>query len=288
VSLDVRPGITALVGPNGSGKTTLLNLVAGLLRPSKGTVEVLGVPASDPERLNALMGFCTQHDTFHPGLTGEQFLEGLLTLHGEGPEATRAMVDESLDRVGLTQARRRKVGAYSKGMRQRLKLALAMAHRPRVLLLDEPLTGLDPLARAEITALLHEMEGEGACILVSSHVLHEVDLLSEGVVVMQAGRVVAEGGIGEVRGEIRDRPLQVHVACDAPQRLASRAFALPSVRSARMEKAGLLVETFDAVELARLVEDMAVGRELVVEGLEVADENVKALYDYLVRPDVGP
>jgi ABC-2 type transport system ATP-binding protein len=287
VTLDIGPGVTSLIGPNGAGKSTLLGLVSGLLRPSKGWVEVLGVPASDPERLHQVLGTCTAHDAFHPGFTGEQFLRGLIGLRGLPWGETRDLADEGLRRVGLTEARKKKIGAYSKGMRQRLKLALALATRPPVLLLDEPLNGLDPLARRDVIDLMQERARDGATVLISSHVLHEVDLLAEGVVMLHAGRVVAEGGITEVRGEIVERPLQVRVECDAPDRLASRAFDEGLVLSARRTPTALIVETRAPLRFARTVAALAAEGGLVVTELELVDENVQAVYDYLIRPQVA-
>ena len=286
VTLEVAPGITSLVGPNGSGKSTLMNLVTGLLHPSKGHVEVLGIPSTEPHELHRVLGYCTQHDSFPAGFTGDDFLLGLLRTRGIPERKVQHVALTALDRVGLTAARKRKIGAYSKGMRQRLKLALALAHDPRVLVLDEPLDGLDPLARSESLGLFQDFAKDGVSILLSSHVLHEVDALSDAVVMLHHGYVVAEGEIREVRGEITDRPMQVTVRCRQPAHLASHAFSA-GVSSARVGEASVLVETHDTDAFARLVASLAARGELEVESVEVTDENVQAVYDYLIGGPEG-
>jgi ABC-2 type transport system ATP-binding protein len=285
VSLDVPSGVTSLVGPNGCGKSTLMNLITGLLRPSKGTIEVLGHPTDDPESLHRVLGYCTSHDSFHDTFTGEEFLVGLLRTHALGEARTRTLAEIALDRVGLSgEARRRRIGGYSKGMRQRLKLALAIAHEPQVLVLDEPLNGLDPLGRSEAIGLFQALAREGCTMLISSHILHEVDLVSDTVVMLHHGYVVAEGDIQAVRSEISDRPLQVRVHCSEPAALAARSFEAEAVVSGRVEGGTVLVETKDPLGFASLVARLAVEDGLEVEGLEMADENVQAVYDYLIGP----
>src|SRR5271165_5744995 len=177
VNLTIPPGITSLVGPNGSGKTTLMNLIAGLLQPTRGRISVCGLSPLDPERFFRVTGYATQYDGFPKGLTGWQFVHCYLRLFGFSPAETERLAWEAIDRVGLRDAASRRVAGYSKGMRQRIKLAQAIAHRPRVLILDEPLNGLDPLARAETIALFRQLGAEGSHVLISSHILHEVDLI---------------------------------------------------------------------------------------------------------------
>lgn len=282
VTLDLPQGVTSLVGPNGCGKTTLMNVLAGLVRPCKGSVDVMGIPPDRPEALHRLMGYCTSHDTYHERLTGWEFLYGLLATHGLSSGRTTDLAARALERVGLTDAAHKRIGAYSKGMRQRLKLALAIAHEPQVLVLDEPLNGLDPLGRSEIIALFRDLAREGATVVISSHVLHEVDFVSDNVVMLHHGYVVAEGGIQNVRSEISDKPLQVLVRCSDPALLAARAFDEAGVTSGRVQPEGLLVETADTIGFARLVARLAADQRVAVEGIEMVDENVQAVYDYLI------
>jgi ABC-2 type transport system ATP-binding protein len=285
VSLDLSPGITSLVGPNGSGKSTLMNLLGGLLRPSKGTIRIAGISPEEPERLHRVLGYCTQHETFPAGFSGVELAAALLRLHGLDPAEARRRADAALDRTGLLEPRSRRIGGYSKGMKQRLKLALALAHDPQVLLLDEPLNGLDPQGRSEMLALFRELGAEKRTLIVSSHVLHEVNEISDGVLMLQHGYVVAEGGVREVRGEILNQPFRVRVECDRPSSLAARAFETPRVVAARVEEGAAIVEGFDANAIARLVQRLAAEGEVVVRGVDVADENLQAVYEYLVRPE---
>ncbi|MGH9448059.1 MAG: ABC transporter ATP-binding protein, partial [Terriglobia bacterium] len=221
VDLSIPPGVTSLVGPNGSGKTTLMNLMTGLIQPSRGRVSVLGVSPRDPERLFRFTGYCTQFDSFPRGLTGYQFVDSYLRLFGYPPLEASRLAGEAIERVRLTDAARRKIAGYSKGMRQRIKLAQAIAHHPSVLVLDEPLNGLDPLMRSETIALFRELAGRGLHLIISSHVLHEVDVISDQVIMLSNGYVIAEGPIREVRSEIREQPMQIVIRCDKPRSLAS-------------------------------------------------------------------
>ncbi len=251
VHLSIPPGVTSLVGPNGSGKTTLMNLIAGLLRPTRGRVVVCGLSPSDPERFFRTVGYATQYDGFPKGLTGWQFVQCYLRLFGFSKAETERLAWEAIDRVGLREAATRRIAGYSKGMRQRIKLAQAIAHRPKVLVLDEPLNGLDPLARAETIALFRELGREGSHVLISSHILHEVDLISDQVVMMAQGYVVAEGQIRGVRDEISDQPMQVLIRCDKPEHLASCLFDKEQVVEAKIhaDRLGLLVRTRHARKL---------------------------------------
>ena len=168
VSLAIPPGITSLVGPNGSGKTTLMNLMTGLIRPTQGEIRVLGITPDHPEKLCRVAGYCTQFDAFPKGLTGYQFIYWFLRIHGMSPAECEERTSAALEKVSMTPAAQRPVAAYSKGMRQRIKLAQAIAHDPRVLVLDEPLNGLDPMARAETIALFRQWGDEGRHVVVSS------------------------------------------------------------------------------------------------------------------------
>jgi len=288
VNLEISPGLTGLVGPNGSGKSTLMHLMTGLLRPSRGTISVLGVAPDCPEKLFQLIGYCTQYDSFPSGSTGLSFLNNALALHGYPHREIESRAAEVLERVGLAEAANRRIAGYSKGMRQRIKLAHAYCHDPRVLILDEPLNGLDPMGRAEMIELFTEIAGQGRHVIVSSHILHEVDLISDGVVMIHGGSIVAEGDIREVRGEITSHPIQVLIRSDAPHTVASKVFELDHVVEARViDDQGLLVRTRNAndffIELNRIVLDSGV----VVETVAPADESVHAVYDYLIGEGSG-
>ena len=284
VSLALAPGVTSLVGPNGAGKTTLLNLLVGLVRPTSGRVRVCGLTPDDPERLFRLVGYCTQFDAFPRRATGFGFVRDWLRLHGLGAGEARRLAEEALGRVGLTDAAGRKVGAYSKGMRQRLRLAQALSHHPRVLVLDEPLNGLDPMARSETMALFEALGREGMHVLVSSHILHEVDRVSDRVVLLSGGYVVAEGRIAGVREEVTEHPMQILVRCSRPGLLASRAFALDHVVEAKLLKEGraVLVRTRDASAFYRALNRIALEDDLEIDAVAPADDDVHSLYRYLI------
>ena len=225
VNLSVPSGVTSLVGPNGSGKTTLMNLMTGLARPTQGSISVLGLSVDDPEELFRRVGYCTQFDSFPKGVTGYEFVYQSLKLRGIATNDAHRLAKEAIDRVNLWEVAHRKVAGYSKGMRQRIRLAQSIAHHPTVLVLDEPLNGLDPMARAESIALFEALGKEGLHVIISSHVLHEVDKISDQVVLMSYGYVIAEGEIHGVRNEVKEHPMQILVRCSQPNLLASRLFS---------------------------------------------------------------
>ena len=285
VNLSIPPGITGLVGPNGSGKTTLMNLMVGLIRPSRGRVSVFGLGPDDPEGLFRLVGYAAQYDSFPPGLNGYQFVESYLRVHGFSAKESEALAWKAIERVGLNEAAGRKVAGYSKGMRQRIRLAQALAHEPSVLVLDEPLNGLDPMARAEAISLFRELADGGLHVIVSSHILHEVDLISDQVVLIHNGYIVAEGDIGDVRDEMEEEhPVQVLVRCDRPSLLASRVFEADHVVEARIldDGQGLLVRTRDADSFHLALNRIVLESGLAVDGVAPADADVNAVYQYLI------
>ncbi|MBD0373596.1 MAG: ABC transporter ATP-binding protein, partial [Pyrinomonadaceae bacterium] len=229
VNLSIAPGITSLVGPNGSGKTTLMNLMTGLLRPTRGRITTLGISTYEPEKLFRRVGYCAQFDSFPRGATGRNFIRSYLLVHGFEKREADELTERALERVGLQEAADRKVGGYSKGMRQRIRLAQSIAHNPSVLILDEPLNGLDPMARAETIRLFRQLAAEGLHLILSSHILHEVDMMSDSVVLINNGYIVAEGAVGGVREEMQEHPLQIMIRCDRASELAAKLFAAEQV-----------------------------------------------------------
>jgi len=290
VSFALDPGITSLVGPNGSGKTTLLNLLTGLIKPTRGSIHVLGLTTRQPVELFRQVGYCTQFDSFPPGSTGYDFIFWPLRLHGFGREQAARLTDEALERAGMTEVARRKVAGYSKGMRQRIRLAQAIAHHPSVLVLDEPLNGLDPIARAEAIALFGALAAQGMHVIISSHILEEVDRISDRVVLMSSGYVVAEGQIREVRQEVRDHPMQILVRCSNAARLASAAFELNHVVEAKIvnDGRGVLIRTRDAEQFYLLLNKIVCSGLIAVEAVAPADDDVDSIYQYLIGSNGGP
>lgn len=283
VTLNIPPGITSLVGPNGSGKTTLMNLMTGLVRPTRGEIRVLGVSPQDPENLFKLVGYSTQFDSYPRGMTGFQFIQSYLRLFGMSAKDAGDAAARVIERVNLSEAAHRKVAGYSKGMRQRIRLAQAIAHDPRVLVLDEPLNGLDPLVRAETIALFRSWAAEGRHVIVSSHILHEVDTISDQVVLLANGYVVAEGQIKGVRDEMREHPMQVMIRCDRANEMAARVFSSDHVVEARLHSdgGGVLIKTRDADSFYRLLNRIALDG-FTIESVAPADDNVNSLYEYLI------
>ena len=289
VNLSLPSGVTSLVGPNGSGKTTLMNLMTGLIRPTQGRVSVLGLTPDEPEELFRHVGYCTQFDSFPKGVTGYEFIYNFLKVRAISSAEAQRLTKEAIERVGLSEAAGRKVAGYSKGMRQRIRLAQSLAHHPTVLVLDEPLNGLDPMARAESIALFEALATEGLHVIISSHVLHEVDKISDQVVFMSYGYVMAEGQIQSVRSEMKEHPMQILVRCSRPSLLASRLFSQDHVVEAKLnpDGRGLLVRTQDAGRFYLLMNQIMMEEDLALEAVAPADDDVNSLYQYLIGSSGG-
>jgi len=285
VSLAIPPGITSLVGPNGAGKTTLMNLMTGLLRPTRGRLSVLGIPTDQPEQLFRKVGYCSQFDFFPRGLTGREFIKSFLMVSGCASKEANELTTKALERVDLVAAADRRIGAYSKGMRQRVRLAQSIAHQPSVLILDEPLNGLDPVVRAETIALFKQLAAEGLHLIISSHILHEVDMMSDRVVLLNNGYVVAEGAIHGVRDEMDvEHPMQVLIRCDQPSLLAARMFRNDNVVEARLhdDRRGLFVKTRNPDRFYLLLNEVVAQGEIEVETIAPVDDDLSAVYDFLI------
>jgi ABC-2 type transport system ATP-binding protein len=291
VNLSIAPGITSLVGPNGSGKTTLMNLMTGLLKPTRGRISVLGTSPNDPQELFRKVGYCAQFDSFPRGATGREFIEFYLRTHGATGRAVENLTHQALERVSMLEAADRKVAGYSKGMRQRIRLAQSIAHNPAVLILDEPLNGLDPMARAEIIRLFRQLAAEGLYLIISSHILHEVDMMSDSVVLLNNGYVVAEGNVHGVRDEIVEQPMQILIRCDRPQALAARVFEQDggAVVEARLhdDRQGLFVKTRRPDDFYLLLNRVVLDGDIRVESVAPADDDLSAVYQYLISSDGG-
>jgi ABC-2 type transport system ATP-binding protein len=283
INLSIPAGITSLVGPNGSGKTTLMNLMTGLVRPTRGRIQVLDYKTDDPENLFRILGYSTQFDAFPKGLTGFQFVYSYLRLAGRSSASAEQMAWRAIERVNLVEAAKRNVAGYSKGMRQRIRLAQALAHDPKVVVLDEPLNGLDPLARSEMIALFRSTAAQGCYVIISSHILHEVDVISDQVILLSNGYVVAEGPIHNVRSEIQEHPTQILIRCTRPRELAAKMFEYPQTIEVAIHKdeGGLLLKTRDADRFYLTLNEMAVNG-IDIESIAPADDDVLSVYEYLI------
>lgn len=240
VNLTIMPGITSLVGPNGSGKTTLMNLMTGLIQPTRGRISILGVSPDEPQSLFRMVGYCGQFDSFPKGMTGYEFIKSFLLIHGYSKKEADEKTWIAIERVDLVDAAHRKVAGYSKGMRQRIRLAQSIAHDPTVMILDEPLNGLDPMARAETIRLFRQLAKGGLHLIISSHILHEVDMMSDRVVLINNGYILAEGGVSGVREEMDEHPLQIMIVAII-RRIWPPAFS-PRTTSSKLNCIGTMVD----------------------------------------------
>ena len=283
VNLTIPPGITSLVGPNGSGKTTLMNLMTGLVRPTRGRIQVLDYKIDDPENLFRIVGYSTQFDAFPKGLSGFQFVYSYLRLAGRDSQSAELMAWRAIERVNLVDAAKRNVAGYSKGMRQRIRLAQALSHDPKVLVLDEPLNGLDPLARSEMIALFRSTAAQGCYVIISSHILHEVDVISDQVILLSNGYVVAEGQIHNVRSEIEEHPTQILIRCSRPRDLAAKMFEYENTIEVSIHKdeRGLLLKTRNADRFYLTLNEIALNG-IDIESVAPADDDVLSVYEYLI------
>jgi ABC-2 type transport system ATP-binding protein len=282
VSFEVRPGITGLLGPNGAGKTTLLRMMTGLAAPSTGTVTVFGEPVRDNPPLSRRVGVMSEHETSYAGMRGRDFVRAMARLRGVR-DVERA-VDRAVAMVDLADAQHRPMDGYSRGMRQRMRLAGTLVHDPELLVLDEPLNGADPRQRAHFKRLLLQLAAEGRTIVLSSHILEEVEELADTVLLVVDGKLAASGGIRAIRAALDRRPYHVRVTCDAPRRLAAAVVALPSVEAVQLEADGTLVVLSRnvrdlQVELPRLAQ--AAGVRL--RGVEPLDDSLESVFGYLVE-----
>jgi ABC-2 type transport system ATP-binding protein len=260
-----------------------MNLMTGLVRPTRGRIQVLDYRTDDPENLFRILGYSTQFDAFPKGLTGFQFLYSYLRLAGRDSGSAEQLAWRAIERVNLTEAAKRNIAGYSKGMRQRIRLAQALSHDPKVLVLDEPLNGLDPLARSEMIALFRSTAEQGCYVIISSHVLHEVDVISDQVILLSNGYVVAEGQIQNVRSEIQEHPTQILVRCSRPREVAAKMLEYGHTIEVSIHKdeGGLLLKTRDADRFYLALNDLAVGG-IEIESIAPADDDVLSVYEYLI------
>jgi len=284
VSVSVPSGITGLLGPNGAGKSTFMKLITGQLRPSKGQVRVLGEPIWDNPALFQRIGFCPEQDAFYDRMTGREWVAALAGLHGFDERTAADAAARAIEAVELTEAADRKIGSYSKGMRQRIKLAQAIVHEPELLILDEPLSGMDPLMRRRTVKQIKEWARNGTSVLVSSHILHEVESMTSNIVLVNNGRIVAEGDVHQIRELIDEHPHTVSIRTAQAHAVARELLADEGVVSVRFEPGGLVVETArpDAF-YARVTDLAASGRFGAVHEITSPDDNLQAVFRYLVK-----
>jgi ABC-2 type transport system ATP-binding protein len=284
VTVSVPPGITGLLGPNGAGKSTFMKLITGQLKPSKGQVRVLGEPIWGNPAVYFRLGFCPEQDAFYDRMTGLEWVMALVRLNGMREEDARTAATRALETVDLMNAADRKIGAYSKGMRQRVKLAQAIVHDPELLILDEPLSGMDPLMRRRTIRLVKEWARAGKSVLVSSHILHEIEAMTSNILLINNGRILAEGNVHQIRDLIDEHPHTVFIRGQDTRALARAFLAGDDVISLRFEEGAVIVETGrpDAF-YARLTDMAASGEAGPIEEVTSPDDNLQAVFKYLVK-----
>jgi ABC-2 type transport system ATP-binding protein len=281
VTFEVGPGITGLLGPNGAGKTTLLHMMAGFLAPSAGSVRLDETPTWRHPEIYRSIGFVPERETVQSFLTGRQFVVSAARL--QGLDAPGEAADRAIATVDLRDAAGRAIGGYSKGMRQRIKVAAALVHEPPVLVLDEPFNGMDPRQRLHMMDLLRRMAADGRTILFSSHILEEVERLSDRVLVVVAGRLAASGDFRRIRRLMTDRPHSFTIRSSDDRSLARELLAAPEVAAVELHDGVLTVRTGDYGALTRSVAPAAKRAGASLLELRPADESLESVFSYLVR-----
>ena len=287
ITLSLAPGAYGLLGPNGAGKSSLLNLIIGQLRPTRGTVEVLGMsPRNNPD-LYRRLGFCPGFEGMYSSICGLDWVIFLLEMQGFGRAAAKSRALECMEIVGMTDGMRRPINAYSRGMRQRTKLAQAIAHEPELLILDEPLSGLDPVGRAQMTDVLRSWIQMGRSLIIASHVLHEIEALTQSFLLISGGRVLASGTAEEVHELLFDVPMEISVRCSDGRRLAALAMESELADSAKLTGSGdaqvVLISTRRAVELSNGMTRWVLEHGLQVHEIRTADDSLQSLFNSLMR-----
>ena len=281
VSLEVGGGIVGLLGPNGAGKSTLMKMMVGLLAPSRGTLHVFGGSPWRDLAVRRRIGYCPEHDKLYDQLTALEFVAAMAELAGVPRGQAHAAAEKSLCDFGLQDALNRRIGNFSKGMRQRTKLATAIAHDPDFLLLDEPLTGVDPIARVDIVERIKQLGAAGKTIVVSSHVLYEIEALTSDILVIYRGQVLAEGNVYEIRKLIDRHPHRIRVECDRPRTIAAALAPADHIARISFERGGLVIETRDPDRCYDEISAAVVEGEVAVSALSSPDNNLGAVFEYL-------
>ncbi|MCD6497726.1 MAG: ABC transporter ATP-binding protein [Deltaproteobacteria bacterium] len=283
VDLQITGGVVGLLGPNGAGKTTFMRLLTGQLRPSAGEVSLFGAPVWNNLAVMARIGYSPEHDGTWDELTGREFVRLCCRMSGMNAQQGDKAADEAIAKVTMEQAADRRIRTYSKGMRQRIKLAQAVAHDPDLIILDEPLTGCDPVVRAHIMELVRELGRQGKTILVSSHILHEVEAVTHQIVLLYKGQVLATGDIHGLRDLIDEHPHRIEIACREPRTLAVAMTAQESVRSVTVGEQSLTLETDKPDACYTELMQTVVDQSLQVDAITSPDDNLEAVFRYLTN-----
>jgi ABC-2 type transport system ATP-binding protein len=285
ISLSIKSGVTGFLGPNGAGKSTLLKILTGLLKPTQGTATLWGDPVWNNFKLNKKIGYCPEHEDFYPHLTGFDFVYFMVRMHGFSQSEAKDRALKAIETVDMSETKNKRIGAYSKGMRQRIKLAQAIAHEPELLFLDEPLAGMDPLGRRETIQLIKQWGNNGKAVVVSSHILHEVEEMTNSILLINHGNIIAEGDIYEIRRLIDNHPLHVTIGCDNPNLLTSKLLEYDDVLSVQFdrERSEVCIQTNQPDDFHRRLPKLALDNKISIFSLQSPDENLQAVFEYLVK-----
>lgn len=283
ISLDIGQGVIGLLGPNGAGKSTLMKVLTGQLRPRTGTVTVLGQRLWNNPEVFQSVGFVPEQDAFYEEMSGREFVAYLTRLQGFSAFEAMRLAEEALERVNMARDAHRPLREYSKGMRQRVKIAQALAHQPQILFLDEPLNGTDPIGRHHLTELIRELGKEGRTVLVSSHILHEVEELTSDILLIQKGRVLADGNIYRIREMIDAYPHTIFVDCDKPREMAALLAVHTDVTRLEFVPGGLQVATREPDACYTRIPRLALEHGIRLRAMTSPDNNLTSVFKYLVR-----
>jgi ABC-2 type transport system ATP-binding protein len=283
LSFESRAPIIGLLGPNGAGKSTLIKLLTGQLRPSKGSVKVLGEAPWNNRRLLSILGYCPEHDRFYEDLTPLQFVTVLTRLHGIEPARTVDLARKALELTELTAKKDRPIRTLSHGMRQKLKVAQALAHEPRWLVLDEPLAGMDPVSRAKMIRLFRDQADAGITVLVSSHVLHELEAMTTDILLMNRGRLLAQGQVQSIRDLIDNHPHRIALGSDNPRELGRELLRFPDVARVEVAEDSVIIETRSPDDCYTRIGELAAGDTFRVHSMVSLDDNLEAVVRDLVK-----
>lgn len=285
VTCEIRPGVTGLLGPNGAGKTTLFKVLTGLMKTDTGTISVDGQPVWNNPDIFHVMGMCPSSEALYDQLTGLEYLMYMGRLHGHSARAARERAMTTLEQVGLADAVNKPIGAYSKGMRQRVKFAQSIQHDPQVLLLDEPLSGMDPIGRHSVVQRIKHYGEMGKTVIVSSHILHEVEEMTNRILLLNNGMLLAEGVVQEIRELIEEQPRHVQIISPDMRRLSNKLIEFPEVKTIRFgeDPNELIVQTHSPDVFFPKLAHLVLDEEISITQINTLDDNLQSVFEYLVK-----
>ncbi len=287
VTASIGSGVTGILGPNGAGKSTFIKLVTGQIRPNKGRITAFGMPVWNNPEYNRMVGYCPEYEDMYDWMTGFEFVEFMVRLNGFGKKRAKELSWSAVETVGMTEEAGRKIATYSKGMRQRIKLAQAIAHKPKILFLDEPLAGTDPVGRFEIINLIRRLGSRefGISVIISSHILHEIERMTKKLLMLHKGRLLAWGDMDEIRDKLDQYPHTLLIRTVERRKLARHLINLPQVSSVRVDdvKGTLNVKVLEPDLFYTELPGILTRENISIEQLGSLDEDLESIFSYLTR-----